>query len=104
MIFTEIALNGILEIKETPFVSSTIPAKKPFAKDKGRCKVSSKGDARVLRISNTLVLLRMEIITLKSITKPPIITIVLIELIILFWRIVPKLLKVGAIFLFSFTL
>ena len=83
IIFTDIALNGILDIIETPFVSSTIPEKRPFAKEAGRLNFSSKGDTIKLKKSNILVLLRIDIITLNSMTNPPIITTVFMELMIL---------------------
>ena len=62
-------------------------------------KVVSKGDKNISNISKNLVLFKIDIITLKIITNPPIITIVLIEFIILRCIIAPKLLKLGAIFL-----
>lgn len=96
---SEIALNGILDIIDTPFVSSTIPEKRPFAKLIGIFRVSNTGDTISARKSKTLVLLSIEIITLKSITNPPIIIIVFIELIILLCKIAPKFLKDGVIFL-----
>lgn len=84
MILTEIALNGIPEIIDTPFVSSIIPENIPVANDAGRCRVSKIGDNVIVKISNTLLFSNIERITLNSITKPPIISIVFIELIILF--------------------
>lgn len=101
IIFTEIALKGILDITETPFVSSIIPVNKPSANEVGSSKVLSIGEMIIDKMSKTLVLLRIDKITLNSITKPPIMTIVVIELIMLFWRIVPKLLKEGAILVFE---
>ena len=83
IMFRDIALNGILEIADTPFVSSIIPEKSPVAKLDGMFKLFSIGETIISKISKTLVLLSIEIITLNSITKPPIITTVLIELIIL---------------------
>ncbi len=96
--FKEIALKGILAIAETPLVSSIIPENRPLAKDAGIFNSLRKGARKIFKASNILALLIIEIITLKSITKPPIITIVLIELIILFCKILPRLLKVGAVF------
>lgn len=99
IMFKEITLNGILEIKETPFVSSIIPEKNPFTKLEGIFKVLRNGDKNISKISKILVLFKIEIITLKSITNPPIITMVLTEFIMLRCIIAPKLLKLGAIFL-----
>ena len=84
IVFTEIILNGIFEIIETPLVSSIIPENSPFANDVGKFKTFSKGETIKDNTSNILVLFKIEIITLKSITNPPIITTVFIELIILF--------------------
>lgn len=99
--FTESTLNGILAIIDTPFVSSIIPENKPVANSWGRPKASSAGATIRLSKSNTFVLFNIDIITLNSTTNPPIITTVLIELIMLFWRIPPKLFNVGGIFLFA---
>lgn len=99
IIFSEIALKGILAIVATPLVSSTIPAKKPSAKEVGIFKKLSKGWTKNSKKSNTLELLSIEIITLKSITNPPIITTVEIELIILLCKIAPKFPKEGLAFL-----
>ena len=80
-------------------VSSTIPANNPFENDVGIFKELNIGDVIVSKMSNILVLLSIEMITLKSITNPPIIIIVFIDVIILFWRIEPKLPNDGATFL-----
>lgn len=83
IIFNEIALNGILEIIDTPFVSSTIPEKSPFTKLKGIFNLFNIGEKTIPSMSKTLVLFKIEIITLKRTTNPPIIMTVAIELIIL---------------------
>lgn len=98
---TDIALNGIFEIIATPFVSSIIPENTPFAKLLGKLIVFNKGEASKPKKSNILELLKMEIITLNSMTNPPIIKIVLIELIILFCNIEPKLLKLVIVLVFK---
>lgn len=102
IIFTEIALNGIFATIETPFVSSTIPAKIPLANDAGRFNLFNKGDTIRDSTSNILVLLRIEITTLNSMTNPPIIITVFMELIILFCKIAPRFPKLGAIFVSLF--
>ena len=99
IIFKEIALNGILAITDTPFVSSIIPAKSPLANEEGMFKVFSKGESTNSNKSNIPELFRIEIITLNNTTKPPIIRIVFIELMMLAPRIAPKLLKSGGSFL-----
>ena len=73
----------MLDIIETPFVSSTSPAKSPLANEEGIFTVLRSGDANNSNNSNILVLLSIEIITLNRITNPPIIKIVFMELIIL---------------------
>ncbi len=52
-------------------------------------------------MSRIFELFNMEIMTLKSITKPPIITTVLTDDIILFCKILPKLFIEGGVFLFT---
>lgn len=99
IIFKEIALNGIWAITDTPFVSSIIPAKSPLAKEAGIFKVFNKGENANSNNSNIFELFRIEIITLNKTTKPPIMRIVFIEVMILLWRIAPKLLKSGGSFL-----
>ena len=79
-----IAFIGILDIIETPFVSSTMPESRPFAKEGGMFNKVNIGDRILDKKSKTPVLLSIEIITLKSITNPPIITTVFIDVIILF--------------------
>ena len=98
IIFTEIALNGIFAIIDTPFVSSTIPEKRPLANDVGIFNLLSKGESIKDNTSNILVLLRIDITTLNSITKPPIIMTVFIEFIILLCKTAPKFPKLGGIF------
>lgn len=93
----EISLNWIFEINATPFVNSIIPEKNPLANDEGKLSDFSSGEVNISKISNILVLFIIDIITLNSITKPPIIRIVFIELIILLCKIAPKLLNVGGI-------
>lgn len=102
--FKEIALKGMLEIIDTPFVSSIIPAKSPLAKETGIFRAFNKGESVNSNKSNNFELLRIEIITLNRTTKPPIIRTVFIELIILAPRIAPKLLKSGGNFLLSLLL
>ena len=97
-IFIEIIFIGIFETIETPFVSSTIPDKMPVAKEDGRCKKDNIGDNIKDKNLNAPVLFNIEIITLKSMTNPPIIIIVFIEDMILFCKILPKLFNLGGIF------
>lgn len=98
----DIFFIGILEIVATPLVSSTIPESMPFAKLLGILKTLSIGDKILDKMSKMPVFFSIEIITLKSITKPPIMTIVLIEVMILFCKILPKELSLGGVFLLPF--
>lgn len=99
IIFIDMALIGIWEIIETPFVSSTIPESNPIAKEDGIWTRESMGAMIADRIFKIPVLLSIDIITLKSTTNPPIITTVLIDDIMLFWKILPKLESFGGNFL-----
>ncbi len=100
IILKEIFFIGILEIRETPLVSSTIPDNIPYEKLLGILSILKNGERILDNMSNTPVFFKIEIITLKSITNPPIITTVLIEVIILFCKILPSELSLGGIFLF----
>ena len=100
IMFKEIFFIGILEIIETPFVSSTMPDNIPDEKLLGILKILRNGERILDNISNIPVCLSIDIITLKSITNPPIITTVVIEVIILFCKIPPSELNFGGVFLF----
>jgi len=97
IILIDIFLIGIFAIIDTPFVSSIIPDKTPVVKLLGmlkRLNIGSSISDNTIRIP---VFLRIDIITLKSITNPPIITIVETEDMILFCKILPKELNLGGI-------
>lgn len=104
IILIEIFLKGILEITDTPLVSSTNPESIPFAKLEGIPIRLSRGAKTLDSMSKIPVFCSIEIITLKSITNPPIITIVDTEVIILFCKILPKELSLGGIFVCLFEL
>ena len=73
IIFIEIAFIGILEIKEIPFVISKKPVSKGAIKFIGRCKSSKKGTRVIVSKFINLLAWKIEIITEKITTKPPII-------------------------------
>lgn len=97
--FIDIAFILIVDTMETPFVSSTIPESIPFANCAGIWNIESTGESVLDSASKVPVLFKIDIITLKSITNPPIITIVLTEFIILFCKIPPRELNSGGVFL-----
>lgn len=101
VIFIDILLIGILDIIDTPLVSSTIPDKVPFINSVGIWRIENIGDTNVPNILRIFELFNIDIMTLKSITKPPIITTVLTDDIILLCKILPKLLIEGGVFLFT---
>lgn len=88
----------MLEIAETPFVSSIIPEKMLGIKLSGMLNKLNKGENRTDKALKIPVFLRMDIITLNNITKPPIITIVDTDDIILFCKIPPNEFSLGGIF------
>ena len=102
VIWILIAFIGMTEIIDTPFVSSTIPDNIPVANVVGMFRTSNKGDRNLDKISKIPVLFNIDIITLKSITNPPIMTMVFTDVIILFCRILPRLLNLGGVFVLFF--
>lgn len=99
VIFIVIFLTGIFEMIDTPFVSSTIPEKIPAIKFSEIPKNLNNGANILDKISNAPAFSSIEIITLKSITKPPIIIIVFTDVIILFCKILPKEFNLGGVFI-----
>ncbi len=97
IILIDIFLIGIFAIIDTPFVSSIIPDKIPLIKLLGIFKALHTGSNIWENTIKKPVFLSIDIITLKSITNPPIITIVETEDIILFCKILPKELNLGGI-------
>ena len=80
IIFIEIAFIGILESKEIPFVISKKPVSKGAIKFIGICKILKMGTRVIVSKSINLLALKIEIITEKITTKPPIIIIVEVAL------------------------
>ena len=107
IIFIEIIFIGMLEIKEIPFVISKKPVSKGAINEVGMCKNSKQGtNINVSRSINPLVL-KIDIITEKSTTNPPIIIIVEVALEIEFAIASPRFAKVkglGLLFEKSVTL
>ena len=98
IIFTEIALLDIAETNETPLVSSKSPDKIPLIYMEESPKIFPIGSKIRLHISNTLLVFKIEIITEKITTNPPIITIVFTDSKIELARTSPKLEKVQIVF------
>lgn len=89
----EIDFVFIVTILLKPLVSSTRPEMIGFIYSTFNPKILNNGVNKVENIYNNPELFKIDIITEKIITKPPIITIVLIEFIILLDNISPKLEK-----------
>ena len=66
----------MLDIRFTPFVSSTNPEVNGFASFRSKPRSCKTGEKILLKLSNKLVLSNIEIITEKITTNPPIIRIV----------------------------
>ena len=82
-ILIEMFLFGIEHTLLTPFVSSIIPEKILSQNSEGNPKKVKIGEKIVVKISKKWVLSSIELITENSTTKPPIITIVFIEFLLL---------------------
>ena len=89
--FIEIDLHGIAQIKLAPFVNSIIPEVKAVTNLKSCIPKTLKIGLKIWAINvNMWLLFRIDNITLKSTTKPPIITTVLIADIMLLLSTSPK--------------
>lgn len=97
-ILIEIDLLAILDIIETPFVSSIIPEVIEFAKEISILSNFKIGHIAYDKISKILLLFKIEMIIEKITTNPPIIIIVLLDSNIASERIEPKLEKVAILF------
>ena len=96
----EIFLYGILETKETPFVSSIIPVKTDFIKEKSIPKILKSGKKTYDKREKKPLIFNIEIKQENITTKPPIIIIVLLEFNILLPSTSPKLEKLQYLFEF----
>ena len=91
IIFIEIDLMGMDEIRDIPFVISNIPVINGAMKLEGICKISKIG-TKILEITYNIELdCRIETITEKITINPPIIRIVDVAFVILELKVSPRL-------------
>ena len=89
--FVKTVFNFTKDTRDIPFVISIIPVVNGIAKSSGICSILNKGKKITEMIFKKLLCLKIDIITENITTKPQIIKIVEIELVILFPKISPKL-------------